>query len=123
LRVGRPSARSSALVYREEVTAILLIVLADMNTNIAVIRELLEEELGREEDSEDDALGASPQVENRRYVDGSSSAALARERALGSGQQKRTGSDYARGRRGLQSPTMALGAGVAQLAEQRTCNA
>jgi hypothetical protein len=46
LRVGRPSARSSALVYREEVTAILLIVLADMNTNIAVIRELLEGGIG-----------------------------------------------------------------------------
>jgi hypothetical protein len=42
------------LVYREEVTAIL-IVLADMNMNIAVIRELLEEELGGEEEREDDA--------------------------------------------------------------------
>lgn len=43
------------VVYREEVTAIL-IALGDMNVNIREIRELLEEELGGEgEAPEDDA--------------------------------------------------------------------
>jgi hypothetical protein len=43
------------VVYREEVTA-TLIVLGDINVNIREIRELLEEELGGEEEaSENDA--------------------------------------------------------------------
>ena len=39
------------LIYREEVTAIL-IVLADLNVNVGVIRDLLEDELGEAEEDD-----------------------------------------------------------------------
>jgi hypothetical protein len=39
------------LIYREEVTGIL-IVLADLNGNIGIIRELLEDEFGEAEEDD-----------------------------------------------------------------------
>ena len=39
------------LIYREEVTAIL-IVPADLNVNVGVIRDLLEDELGEAEEDD-----------------------------------------------------------------------
>jgi hypothetical protein len=42
------------IIYREEVTAIL-VVLGDINVNLARIVRLLEDDYGQEEDPEDDS--------------------------------------------------------------------